>query len=178
MANIVYIATSLDGYIAREDDSIDWLMELPNPTQSDYGFSLFMERIDAIIMGRRTFETVMGFGQWPYPATKPLFVLSNTLRAIPTDLPAPVELVNGDLKSILSSLNKKGLHEFYVDGGKTIRSFLREDLIDEIIITRIPILLGAGIPLFDGNNQELKFDHVETELHHNMLVKSRYLRKR
>ena len=74
MANIVYIATSLDGYIARKDGSIDWLTDIPNPEGSDFGFSAFMERIDGIIMGRGTFETVLSFGQWPY--SKPVFVLS------------------------------------------------------------------------------------------------------
>jgi len=81
MPIIVYIATSLDGHIAKKDGSIDWLMEVPNPDNSDYGFSEFIERIDGIIMGRNTFETVVGFDQWPY--SKPVFVLSNNLKKPP-----------------------------------------------------------------------------------------------
>lgn len=178
MSNTVYIATSLDGYIAREDGNIDWLMELPNPNNSDYGFSVFLERIDGIIMGRKTFETVLGFNEWPYLRTKPVFVLSNSLNALPDKLSAKVEIVRGELKRIIELLKNKGINDLYIDGGQTIQSFLKEDLIDEMIITRIPILLGSGIPLFDKNNLELTFEHVGTEVHNNMLVRSKYLRKR
>jgi dihydrofolate reductase len=177
MPNIVYIATSIDGYIAREDGSIDWLMDLPNPDNSDYGFSVFLENIDAIVMGRKTFETVLGFDEWPYPRSKPIFVLSNSLNKLP-DLPAKVEIVKGDLKKIIEMLKERGIHKLYIDGGKTIQGFLKEDLIDEMTITRIPILLGSGIALFDKNNLELRFVHISTEVHNNMLVRSKYLRKR
>ena len=178
MSNIVYIATSIDGYIAREDGSIDWLMELPNPDQSDYGFSVFLNRVDGIIMGRKTFETVLGFNAWPYPHSKMVFVLSTSLNEMPLTLSGHVEIIKGDLTEIIASLKERGFNNLYIDGGKTIQSFLKEDLIDEMIITRIPILLGAGIPLFEKNNMELKFEHVETEVHNNMLAKSKYLRKR
>lgn len=178
MSNTVYIATSIDGYIAREDGTIDWLMELPNPDNSDYGFSVFLERIDGIIMGRKSFETVLGFKEWPYPKTKPIFVLSNSLDELPGNLPVKVEIVRGELKRIIEILKDKGINNLYIDGGKTIQSFLKEDLIDEMIITRIPILLGSGIPLFGINNLELKFEHAGTEVYNNMLVRSKYLRKR
>ena len=178
MSNIVYIATSMDGFIAREDGSIDWLMELPNPDNSDYGFSVFLERIDGILMGRKSFETVLGFKEWPYPQSKPIFVLSNSLNELPGKLPAKVEIVSGELKGIIELLKDKGINCLYIDGGKTIQNFLKEDLIDEITITRIPILLGSGIPLFGKNNLELKFEHVATEVFNNMLVRSKYLRKR
>ena len=178
MANTVYIATSLDGYIAREDGTIDWLMELPNPNNSDYGFSVFLERIDGIIMGRKSFETVLGFKEWPYTKPVPVFVLSNSLNELPGKLPVKVEIVNGELKRIIELLKDKGIDDLYIDGGKTIQSFLKQDLIDEMIITRIPILLGSGIPLFDKNNLEIKFEHVGTEVYNNMLVRSKYLRKR
>jgi len=176
MSNIVYIATSIDGYIARKDGSIDWLMDLPNPDKSDYGFSVFLERMDGIIMGRKSFETVLGFNEWPYP--KPVFVLSNSLHELPSRLSAKVEIVSGELKRIIELLQDKGMNNLYIDGGKTIQGFLKEDLIDEMTITRIPILLGSGIPLFDKNNLELKFEHVETKVYNNMLVRSKYLRKR
>ena len=178
MSNTVYIATSIDGYIARENGSIDWLMELPNPANSDYGFSEFLDRIDGIIMGRKSFETVLGFNEWPYIKRLPIFVLSDTLHELPPNVSAKVEIVRGELKKIIALLQDKGINNLYVDGGKTIQGFLKEDLIDEMIITRIPILLGSGIPLFDKNNVELKFEHIGTEVYNNMLVRSRYLRKR
>ena len=178
MSNIVYIATSIDGYIAREDGTIDWLMELPNPNNSDYGFSVFLESIDGIVMGRKTFETVLGFNEWPYPKSKPIFVLSNSLDELPARLSAKVEIVKGELKRIIELLKDRGFNDLYIDGGKTIQSFLKEDLIDEMTITRIPILLGSGIRLFDKNNLELNFEHVGTEVYNNMLVRSKYLRKR
>jgi dihydrofolate reductase len=176
MSNTVYIATSIDGYIAREDGSIDWLMDLPNPGNSDYGFSVFLERIDGIIMGRKSFETVLGFNVWPY--TKPVFVLSNSLAGLPGELSGKAEIIKGELKRIIELLKDRGINNLYIDGGKTIQNFLKEDLIDEMIITRIPILLGSGIPLFDKGNLELKFEHAGTEVYNNMLVRSRYLRKR
>jgi len=175
MANIIYIATSLDGYIARKDGNIDWLMELPNPDKSDYGFSDFMKRIDGLIMGRNTFNLVLKFGQWPY--TKPVFVLSKTMKEIPDEMKSKAEPVRGNLNTIVERLNKKGFENLYIDGGKTIQSFLKQDLIDEIIITRIPIILGSGIPLFGEMDLELRFEHVQTEVLNNALVKSRYLRK-
>jgi dihydrofolate reductase len=176
MSNIVYIASSIDGYIARENGNIDWLTELANPDKSDYGFSMFLERIDGIIMGRNTFETAAKFNEWPY--TKPIFVLSNTLNLLPENLSGKAEIIKGELKNIIQMLKDKGMNNLYIDGGKTIQSFLREDLIDELIITRIPILLGSGIPLFGKNSLELKFEHAGTEVYNNMLVKSIYRRKR
>lgn len=176
MSNIVYIATSLDGYIAKEDGNIDWLMELPNPDKSDYGFSAFLEKIDGIIIGRKTFETILGFKEWPYVKPVAIFVLSNSLTELPDKLAAKGEIVKGNLKNIIELLKHKGIHDLYIDGGKTIQSFLKEDLIDEMVITRVPILLGSGIPLFDKNNLELMFEHIDTKVYNNMLVRSRYHR--
>lgn len=178
MPNTIYIATSLDGFIAREDGSVDWLMDLPNPGNSDYGFSVFFKSIHGIIMGRKTFETVLTFKEWPYPRKKPVFVLTNSLTKLPAGLPPLVELVKGELKDIINALKNKGISNLYIDGGETIQGFLKEDLIDEMIITRVPILLGSGIPLFGKINAELKFEHVKTDVYNNILVKSRYTRKR
>ena len=176
MPGIVYIAASLDGYIARKDGNIDWLMESPNPENSDYGFSAFMDRIDAILMGRNTFETVIGFDQWPY--TKPVFVLSKNLEELPHAYREKAELISNDPKKVIGDLNERGFENIYIDGGKTIQSFLKQDLIDELIITRVPIILGSGIPLFSDMDQEIKFRLVETEILNEDLVKSRYLRIR
>jgi len=172
VANYVYIATSLDGYIATEDGDVDWLSEIPNPNNSDYGFNDFIQKIDAIVMGRNTFEKILSFGQWPYP--KKVFVLSNKLKEIPEELTDKVEIIAGDIKSVTAGLNKRGFLNLYIDGGKTIQSFLKENLIDEMIITRIPILLGSGIPLFGKLEKPIRFDLVETEILDDLLVKSHY----
>lgn len=175
MANTVYVATSLDGYIARKDGSIDWLTEIPNPEQSDYGFSDFMKRIDGIVMGRKTFELVQTFDPWPY--SKPIFVLSRTLKEIPRALEGRAELLHGPLEDVLESLRARGKKHLYVDGGKTIQSFLQLDLIDELIITLIPIILGSGIPLFAEMDREIRFQLVKTETLNKDLVKNTYVRK-
>ncbi|MBN2440221.1 MAG: dihydrofolate reductase [Spirochaetales bacterium] len=174
MSTIVYIATSLDGYIARKDGNLDWLMEIPNPGKSDFGFAAFLNRIDGIIMGRKTFEAVLSFHEWPY--FKPVFVLSSTLKKVPDNLRDKAEIVTGKLKTILTSLKDRGCNNLYIDGGQTIRSFLKQDLIDEFIITKVPVILGSGIPLFTDMPLEIKFAHIETEIFNNTLVKSRYVR--
>jgi dihydrofolate reductase len=175
MANIVYIATSLDGYIARKDGSLDWLMEIPNPDNSDYGFSSFMDRIDGIIMGRSTFETVKSFNEWPY--TKPVFILSNTLRKVPDKYEDKAQIIKGNLNEIIDSMKSNGFNNLYIDGGKTIQSFLKLNLIDELIITIIPIILGSGISLFTEMDVEIKFELINTETLDKHLIKSTYRRK-
>lgn len=176
MKNIVYIATSLDGFIAKENGDLNWLMEAPNPDNSDFGFNDFMDRVDVIVMGKNTFEIVVSFGEWPY--TKPVFVLSNSLSMAPKNLEDKVEFIKGDPRDILKKLHSKGFKNLYIDGGITVQNFLKEDLIDELIITRIPILLGKGISLFGELDNEIKFEHIETEIFNNTLVKSSYKRLR
>ena len=176
MTNYVYIATSLDGFIATPDGGLDWLFDIPNPDQSDYGYSEFMGGIDAIVMGRNTFEKVLTFSDWPY--NKPVFVLSNSLTAVPEPIVAQAEIVKGDIKSLVNQLHQRGYQNLYVDGGKTIQSFLKADLIDEMIITRVPILLGNGLPLFGQLDQSIKFNYKKTEVYNNTLVKSFYIRAR
>jgi dihydrofolate reductase len=177
MTNIVYIATSLDGFIATTDGGIDWLNDIPNPEQSDFGFVEFMESIDALVMGRNSFEKVLSFGEWPYE--KPVFVLSNTMKEIPDDLKGKAEVISvkTNMKDLVSDLKERGFDNLYVDGGRVIQSFLKEDLIDEMIITTVPILLGAGIPLFGPLDEHLKFDIVHTEQFNNDLVKVHYRKK-
>lgn len=176
MTNYIYIATSLDGFIATSDGSIDWLYEFPNPEQSDYGYAEFISGIDAIVMGRNTFEKVLTFGEWVYD--KPVFVLSNSLTELPKDIVNKAEIVSGDIKKIINNLNQQGYNNLYVDGGGTIQSFLKEDLIDEMIITRIPIILGSGFPLFNKLDKRLKFRHKKTEIYNDIIVKTHYIRDR
>jgi dihydrofolate reductase len=173
----VYIATSLDGFIARKDGSIDWLHSIQDPPGEDYGYAEFISRIDAIVMGRVTFETVLGFkGEWPYP--KPVYVLSSTLRRLPDGLEGKAVLLDLPLVQALARIARDGHQRFYVDGGKTIQRFLREDLIDRLIVTKIPILLGEGIPLFGPIGRDLVWTHLRTTPFANGLVKSEYERRR
>ncbi|HOI30032.1 MAG TPA: dihydrofolate reductase family protein [Melioribacteraceae bacterium] len=172
MLNTIYIATSLDGYIARLDGSIDWLMDIPNPDGSDFGFGDFIKRIDAIVMGRNTYQTVEAFGSWPY--TKPVFLLSTTLKKDQLKYRDKVEILSGTPEEIVNTLNGRNYRNLYIDGGETIRRFLERGLIDEMIITKIPVLLGSGIPLFGGIETEQKFRHAKTEILNDSLVKSYY----
>lgn len=172
---IVFIAQSLDGYIADKNGGLDWLQSIPNPENIDMGYEELINRIDAIIMGRKTFETVLSFGiEWPYP--KPVYVLSNTLNSAPQVLNGKVEIINGDLKENLKKLSAKNHSTLYLDGGTTITSFLKEDLVDELIITTIPVLLGGGSPLFSELPELMKFDHKETKVYLDQIVQSKYLR--
>lgn len=173
MSNIVYIATSLDGYIADKDGGLDWLNSIPNPENLDFGWGNFMTRIDAIIMGRNTFEVVCNFDcEWPY--TKPVFVLSNSLTSLPDEYNGKAELINGPLGDVLKTINGKGHTNLYIDGGVTIQGFLKEDLIDEMIITVIPILLGGGTPLFGELPKPIMFEHRKTEVLLNAMVQNHY----
>jgi dihydrofolate reductase len=174
MTNYVFVGTSLDGYIAGKDGDLDWLNDIPNPSNSDGGYSEFIKNIDALVMGRNTFETVLGFGDWHYK--KPVFVLSNTLDKAPAKLKDMVEIVKGDLKTLVAMLKRRGYENLYIDGGKVIQSFLKEDLIDEMTLTRIPILLGEGIPLFGKLEIPLKFKLDKTVTYNGTLVSSHYIR--
>ena len=176
MSNYVFVATTLDGFIADVDGEIDWLTEAPNPDKTDYGYAELMENIDALVMGRGTFEKVLTFGEWFY--TKPVFVLSSTLTEIPENLADKVKIIKGDIINVVQSLSSQGYKNLYVDGGKLIQGFLKEDLIDELIINRIPILLGKGIPLFGKIDQRLKFKHKKTKVFNDSLVMSYYSRDR
>ena len=176
MTNMIYIATSLDNYIAGPGGSLDWLNEIPNPEQSDFGFGEFLKRVDAIVMGRYTFETVLSFDAWPYQ--KPVFVLSRTLAALPEKTVGKADLIRGEPAEVVAALNARGYQNLYIDGGQTIQSFLATDLVEEMIITRVPILLGGGIPLFGSLPREMKFRLVSTERLNDTLVKSTYRRLR
>lgn len=172
--NFVYIATSIDGYIATSDGGIEWLDELPNPDNSDYGYSEFIKNIDALIMGRKTFEKVCTFEEWPYK--EKVFVLSTTLTEVPPELVGKIAFISGTPAEIISNVNSQGFNNLYIDGGLVVQSFLAADLIDELIITKIPILLGSGIPLFGHLDKPLKLRLKSTKVYDDALVKSRYIR--
>ncbi|MGB0404203.1 MAG: dihydrofolate reductase family protein [Salibacteraceae bacterium] len=174
--NIVFIAQSLDGFIADKNGSIDWLNSIPNPDQNDMGYLALIEEIDAIVMGKTTFETVCGFGgDWPY--TKHVFVLSNSIKHIANHLSGKVTLLSGTSHSVLETIHSKGFLKLYIDGGRTVQNFLKDDLVDELRITTFPILLGGGFSLFGELVEPLNFEHLKTEVFLNQLVQSSYKRK-
>ena len=175
--NSVFIAKSLDGFIADKNGGIDWLHTIPNPKGITMGYMEFTNRIDALLMGRKTFETVLGFDvDWPY--NKPVFVLSNQLEEIPKSHKGKAFLVKGSLTEVLSQIHQKGYHRLYIDGGTLIRSFLKEDLIDEMILTTIPILIGGGVALFADLPKQLKFDLIATKTYLNQITQNHYKRSR
>lgn len=175
--NFVFIATSLDGRIADKNNKIDWLNEVPNPKNIDMGYKSFIDKVDAIVMGRKTFEVVLSFGiEWPY--TKPVFVLSNTKKDVPKALEGKVKYISGTPNEIVKYINGKGYSNLYLDGGYTIQNFLKEDLVDEITITTMPILLGGGPTLFGELSDELRFNHIKTEVLLNQIVQNTYVRNR
>ncbi len=172
MTNKVFIATSLDNYIADEGGGIQWLVDLPQPKTGDAGYSKFIGSIDAILMGRNTFEKVLSFGvEWPY--SKKVFVWSNTIEQVPSQLQSKVELVRGGIEDVLRLLKNCKYSNFYIDGGKTIQSFMRAHQIHEITITQVPLILGKGIPLFQ-DILPVKLRHLSTEVFDNGMVQSRY----
>ncbi|MFT5578138.1 MAG: dihydrofolate reductase [Paraglaciecola psychrophila] len=175
MGNHVYIACSLDGYIATVDGDIDWLFDQPNSTESDYGYADFISNIDALVMGRNSFDKVRDFDSWPYK--EKVFVLSSHLKEVPEHLLGHIEILSGSPDDIVATINAAGYQNLYIDGGVTIARFLQRDLIDEMIITRLPVLLGDGVPLFGGLAQPLNFIHVGTKVHDDALVTSHYRRR-
>ena len=175
--NKVFIATSLDGYIADKNGRIDWLHSIPNPDNIDMGYGEFNSQIDALLMGRTTFETVLGFDiDWPYQ--KPVFVLSNTLTEIPEKYKGKAYLVKGTLTEIIEDIHKKGFYRLYIDGGKVIQSFLKEDLIDNMVITIIPTLLGSGIPLFSDLPNKLDFECINSRIYLDKIVQNHFRRSK
>ena len=175
MKTTVYVGTSLDGFIARKDGDIDWLVKYQNKEVHD-SYNEFISRIDAMVIGRGTFEKVLSFPVWPYE--KKIFVLSTSLKQIPETLNEKAILIAMKPAETLNYLSDKGFSNSYVDGGKVIQSFLKEDLIDELIISKAPVLIGSGIPLFDYLNIDLRFKHIHTQVSSNGLVRSYYERKR
>ncbi|MBC3757639.1 dihydrofolate reductase family protein [Hyunsoonleella sp. SJ7] len=177
MKNIVFLGKSIDNYIAGKNGELDWLDMIPNPDQLDMGYNDLMNEVDAIVMGKTSFETVLGFDiDWPYQ--KHVFVLSRSLKEIPEQLRGKVTLLYGDEKDILKTIHQKGYLNLYIDGGKVVQNFLKQDLIDELRLTTIPIVLGDGIRLFDVLPKRLEFEHVKTEVFYNQIVQSCYKRKR
>jgi dihydrofolate reductase len=166
----VFVGTSLDGFIARVNGDLDFL---PAGGGEPHGYDEFIATVDALVIGRKTFETVLTFDTWPY-GEKPVFVLStHTLAPAPPG--AVVERMSGDPVEIVSQLEARGIQHVYVDGGITIQRFLQAGLIHRLIITRVPVLIGAGIPLFGALQRDIILRHVGTRQYTSGLVQSEYV---
>jgi len=169
----VFIATSLDGFIARPDGDIDWLNSGDGHVEGeDFGYSEFMETVDALVMGRNTFDKVRDFDPWPY--NKKVFVLTGRPLDLSDTFPGEVESMSGKPGEIVNELAEKGFFHLYIDGGETICRFLKAGLIEEMTITRIPILIGEGIPLFHSLDYDIPLHHVWTHAFPNGFVQSKY----
>ncbi len=174
----VYCAVSLDGFIAREDGSIDWLGATEGtpsgPGGEDYGYGAFIDSVDVLLMGRLTYETVQAFDEWPYPVPVVVLSTSRTDADRPPRLVDKVRFASGEPSTVLASLAAEGARHVYVDGGRLVASSLQAGLVDELILTTIPILIGRGRPLFGPLAGDVPLEHVETRAYPSGFVQSRY----
>ena len=172
MKTSVFIGTSLDGFIARANGDLDFR---PPGGGEPHGYDEFMATVDALVIGRKTFETILTFDTWPY-GEKPVFVLS-TRPLAPAPLGAVVERLTGGMADIVAQLDDRGIRHVYVDGGITVQRFLQAGLIQRLIITRVPVLIGTGIPLFGALQRDIALTHVATRQYASGLVQSEYVVK-
>ena len=156
----VYCGVSLDGFIARKDDTYDFLSSAQNGSQGPMGFQEFWRSVDAVLIGRRTYDVVRSHEQWFYGKT-PVFVLSSKPLA-PPPKGGSVEHLHGTPREVAKKLAKRKFRHIYVDGGITLQSFLREGLVDRIVVTRLPVLIGEGIPLFGPVPKDVMLEHIGT----------------
>lgn len=171
-----YLGMSLDGFIAGPNDELDWLDELEHIEGVDYGYADFMASVDALVMGRRTFETVLGLvEEWPYD--KPVIVMSRTLTQLPAHV-AACEIYSGTPAEVIALGETRGWSKLYVDGGQLASSFANDGLLDELIVSVLPVALGEGIRVFGALSDHTWFDHVRTEAFGNGMVQHTYAPRR
>ena len=166
----VFIGTSVDGFIARPNGALDFL---PEGGGEPHGYHEFFASVDALVIGRKTFETVLAFPEWPY-GDKRLIVLSSQTLDLSKVPAGRVEQMQGSPRDIFSQLERRGIRHIYVDGGVTVQGFLREGLIHRLIITRVPVLIGEGVPLFGTLSKDIRLEHVQTQYYGSGLVKTEY----
>jgi len=166
----VFVGVSVDGFMARPDHDLDWL---PEGGGEPHGYEEFLASVDALVIGRNTFAKVMTFEPWPY-GSKRVVVLSSRPLDLPSSIGGAVEQMGGSPAEIVARLAASGATNLYVDGGITIQRFLRAGLVDRLIITRVPVLIGEGIPLFSTLPQDIRLRHVATRSFPSGLVQSEY----
>ena len=166
----VFVGVSLDGFIARPNGEFDFL---PADGGEPHGYAEFIATVDVIVIGRKTFETVLSLPEWPY-RSKRVVVLSSRALDLSAVRGRPVEQMAGTPAEIVAKLAAQEARHLYVDGGITIQRFLEAGLIQRITITRVPVLIGSGIPLFGALEQDIRLHHISTQAYASGLVKSEY----
>jgi dihydrofolate reductase len=172
----LFIATSLDGFIARENGSLDWLVNIPNPSQTDHGYNEMIENTDVIVMGRKTYDEILGFGiDWPYENCK-TFVVTGKLGFVPsTGNTFVLNKIDSGTIDFLKNQSSKNI--WLSGGGSLVTQFLNLNLIDEMTISIVPLILGKGIRLFPGEPVETLFETVKAELFDTGIVNVGYRKK-
>jgi dihydrofolate reductase len=166
----VFIGTSVDGFIARTNDELDFL---PPGGGEPHGYAEFFASVDAVLIGRKTFEVVLAYPEWPY-GDKRVVVLSSRPLDFSRVRGGRIEQMSGSPAEIVSQLSASGAQHMYVDGGVTIQQFLRDGLIQRLTITRVPVLIGQGIPLFGALPHDIRLRHIATQYYPSGLVKTEY----
>ncbi|PKG39805.1 dihydrofolate reductase family protein [Psychromonas sp. Urea-02u-13] len=178
----VYIATSADGYIATLEGGVDWLhtagnLEADMSQNPDMGFNDFIASVDCMVMGRKCMQVISSFNltpeQWPY-GDKKIYVLSHSIKEPPENLRGKVEMYSGDIPKLMKMLENDGFKHAYIDGGTTITSFINLQLINEMIITKAPVILGEGVPLFGKINQRIKLVDATSNAFPNDFIQVKY----
>lgn len=178
----VFIASSVDGFIAKEDGSVDWLHTAGNSDvdlgdRADMGMNEFMTTIDCMIMGRKCMDTISNMNlsadQWPYGDIK-IIVLSNTVKEAPGNMKDKVEMYSGKLETLINKLENKGFKHAYIDGGTTIQQFINLKMINEITLTLAPVLLGEGKALFGKTFKDIKLHKAQATAYPNDFIQVKY----
>ena len=170
-----FIATSLDGFIARPNNAIDWLEDASSDATEDYGYEQFIASVGCVVMGRKTFERILTFPEWPYQHQRAI-VMSSSLKSLPTSLGEQVQLFNGDVTELIQLLDAEGETHLYVDGSRVIQAFIAAKLLTDLTITTIPLLIGEGIHLFGGPlAKDVRLTHIGTKAYQNGFVQSQYI---
>lgn len=173
MKTTVYVGTSVDGFIARADHTVDFL-DAGGPVDGDMGFGQFFASVDALVMGRNTFDLVIASGfDWPYGDT-PVIVVTSRPVDVPQQLRDVVETSDLAPPELCAELSHRGLDHVYVDGGLTVQAWLRAGLVDDLIVTRVPVLIGAGISLFGDLAADIALRHVDTTVYENGCVQTHW----
>lgn len=169
---ILYVATSLDGYIARANGDIDWLPSSEN-NEEDYGYNDFYNSIDALVMGSNTYEQILGFTEWAYPGKLSYILTGRNLSATRPD----ILLIKNGIEAVIEDTKKRNYQRIWLVGGaKIIASFIDRQLVDEYIITIIPIILGSGIFLYQSL-RELHLNLIEVKSYTDGVVQLYYRNK-
>ncbi len=177
MSTTVYIAASIDGYIADVFGSTSFLSIVSNPEKEDFGFEDFVDGMDCLLMGKNTYETVLGFKiEWPYHL--PVYVMSNSLDKAAYGLEDKVKIVSGNIEDVILDLNSNGFKNIWIDGGEIIKQGMKQDLVDQLTITTIPIVLGGGISLFEEMENSQVYELVDSKVLLNQMVSTTYKRVR